>query len=102
MATVCIAPTLPAARARASRRSTAPGTRAPALLLDDADEGDLGRTVDGLDHVVDRQRRGRDGDERLHLHAGALAGGDLGAQAHLPSPDEVEVDADVVEAQRMA
>ena len=77
--------------------------RAPAGLLDQADVGDLHLAVDRLAHVVDGQRRHRNGGHRLHLDAGApghLAArrdldagrGVLGGQFHL----------DRIEAERMA
>ena len=42
----------------------------PPRFFDQPDFADDHRLVDGLDHVVDRQRGHADGGERLHLDAG--------------------------------
>ena len=51
-------------------RAAGPVAGAAAGLLEQHDLADLGAALDRLDHVVDGQRRHRDGGERLHLDAG--------------------------------
>src|SRR5690606_12361456 len=51
-----------------------PVAGAAARLLQQAHVGDAHASVHRLAHVVHRRQGGLHGDDRLHLHAGALAG----------------------------
>ena len=56
--------------------------------------------VDGLDHVVDRQRRHRHGGQRFHLDAGLRVGAHARLDA-VAAPRRRQLDADVRQRQRM-
>src|SRR4051812_24704846 len=79
------------------------GTGLAAALMGEPDLGDAHGLIDRLHHVVDGERRHRDGGQRLHLDAGAafeLAGG-LDYDRGLSRVDR-ELDLDRGERQRMA
>ncbi len=83
-------------------RSSAPRRQWPlsaAVLFEQAHGRDLDAAVDGLAHVVDRERGDRGGDERLHLDPGAPDQAHLGRQVQA-GQRLVGLDLDARERQR--
>src|SRR5262249_18379437 len=79
----------------------APGAGLAAGLLLDADVGDDGGGIDGLDHVDQRERGDGDRSQRLHLHPGPVRGADRRGDLNGAVAD-LEVDRDRVDRDRMA
>ncbi len=79
---------------RALVTSRSPNPSLAALFAQHPDVVDARGRVDGLEHVVERQRRHADRRQRLHLHPGAVGAAHRGGDGHLGLADfEVDVDA---------